>query len=47
LHPGHAQATSGRAAGFALLVADRGWTAGDYVDRAVPSILAEVVSPGD
>jgi AcrR family transcriptional regulator len=31
---------------FAHLVADRGWTAGDYADRAVPSILAEVVSPG-
>jgi len=31
---------------FAHLVADRGWPAGDYVDRAVPSILAEVVSPG-
>ena len=29
---------------FAHLVADRGWAAGDYVDRAVPSILAEVVS---
>ena len=32
---------------FAHLVADRGWAAGDYVNRAVPSILAEVVSPGD
>jgi AcrR family transcriptional regulator len=31
---------------FAHLVADRGWPAGDYVDRAVPSILAEVVSSG-
>jgi AcrR family transcriptional regulator len=31
---------------FAYLVADRGWAAGDYADRAVPSILAEVVSPG-
>jgi AcrR family transcriptional regulator len=31
---------------FAHLVGDRGWTAGDYADRAVPSILAEVVSPG-
>jgi AcrR family transcriptional regulator len=29
---------------FAHLVADRGWPAGDYVDRVVPSILAEVVS---
>ena len=33
--------------GFAYLVDDRGWPAGDYVDRAVPSILAEVVSAGD
>jgi AcrR family transcriptional regulator len=31
---------------FAYLVADRGWPAGEFVDRAVPSILAEVVSPG-
>ena len=31
---------------FAHLVADRGWSPGDYADRAVPSILAEVVSPG-
>jgi hypothetical protein len=31
---------------FALLVTDRGWPATDHVDRAVPSILAEVVSPG-
>ena len=31
---------------FAYLVADRGWPAGDYVERAVPSILAEVVSQG-
>jgi hypothetical protein len=32
---------------YALLVADRGWAAGDFVDRVVSSILAEVVSPGD
>ena len=32
---------------FAHLVADRGWSPGDYADRAVPSILAEVVSPGN
>ena len=31
---------------FAHLVGERGWAVGDYVDRAVPSILAEVVSPG-
>ena len=30
---------------FAHLVADRGWSPRDYADRAVPSILAEVVSP--
>ena len=32
---------------FAHLVADRGWSPGEYADRAVPSILAEVVSPGN
>ena len=31
---------------FAHLVTDRGWSPRDYADRAVPSILAEVVSPG-
>jgi AcrR family transcriptional regulator len=31
---------------FAHLVADRGWPADDVTDRAVPSILSEVVSPG-
>jgi AcrR family transcriptional regulator len=31
---------------FAHLVTERGWTAAAYVERAVPSILAEVVSPG-
>jgi tetracycline repressor-like protein len=30
---------------FAHLVTDRGWSPRDYADRAVPSILAEVVSP--
>jgi hypothetical protein len=32
-------------AAFAHLVADRGWPAGDYTDRVVPSILSEVVGP--
>jgi hypothetical protein len=27
------------------LVADRGWRAGDYVERTVASIMAEVVAP--
>ena len=27
------------------LVADRGWPAGDYVERTVASIMAEVVAP--
>jgi AcrR family transcriptional regulator len=31
---------------FDHLVGDRGWPPGDYVERAVRSILAEVVSPG-
>ena len=31
---------------FAHLVGDRGWRVDQYVDLAVPSILAEVVSPG-
>jgi len=31
---------------FAHLVVDRGWPAASYTDRAVGSILAEVVSPG-
>ena len=31
---------------FAHLVGDRGWPIEQYVERAVPSILAEVVSPG-
>jgi AcrR family transcriptional regulator len=30
---------------FAHLVADRGWSPGDYTDRAVGSILSEVVGP--
>jgi len=31
---------------FAHLVVDRAWPAADYTDRAVRSILSEVVSPG-
>ena len=30
---------------FAHLVVDRGWPAGDYTDRAVGSILSEVLAP--
>jgi AcrR family transcriptional regulator len=30
---------------FSHLVGDRGWPAGDYTERAVRSVLAEVVSP--
>jgi AcrR family transcriptional regulator len=32
---------------FAHLVLDRAWPAADYTDRAVRSILSEVVGPGD
>jgi AcrR family transcriptional regulator len=31
---------------FQHLVGDRGWPAGDYVERAVRSVLSEVVTPG-
>jgi hypothetical protein len=31
---------------FAHLVVDRAWPAAEYTDRAVRSILSEVVSPG-
>jgi hypothetical protein len=30
---------------FHHLVVDRAWPAGDYVDRAVGSVLSEVVAP--